>query len=238
MKSSATSYVSTPVLANQAVQAAHRYYLLAAVLMLATLLAFPFDLPVTAIFRDLHEHGPGDLKKAITVFEFFGHGIGAIVVILAAGILDRSRCGQMRLLLACAFGAGAANFVIKLLVGRTRPQVYWSSELPSRWGETFGLGTIWPNVMEGHLAVEHSLQSFPSGHSALVAGLAAGLALLYPQGRTFFAVLALLAMLQRVHCGAHYPSDTLAGAAVGVLTAAICYDPRLLGRWLMPRPAS
>jgi membrane-associated phospholipid phosphatase len=43
--------------------------------------------------------------------------------------------------------------------------------------------------------------------------------------------LAVVAMLQRVECGAHFPSDTLAGAAVGSLVAALICDPRLFGRW-------
>jgi membrane-associated phospholipid phosphatase len=62
--------------------------------------------------------------------------------------------------------------------------------------------------------------------------LAIGLAGCYPHGRWLFGLFALLAALQRIECSAHFPSDTLAGAAVACLWCGICFDPRLLGRRL------
>jgi membrane-associated phospholipid phosphatase len=70
-----------------------------------------------------------------------------------------------------------------------------------------------------------SFQSCPSAHSAVAAGLAMTLALRYPSGRWWFAILAALAMLQRVDVGAHFPSDTLFGAALGS-AIAIALRPR------------
>ncbi|WP_320773367.1 bifunctional phosphatase PAP2/diacylglycerol kinase family protein [Streptomyces sp. CRN 30] len=58
--------------------------------------------------------------------------------------------------------------------------------------------------------------SFPSGHSASAAAFAAGVAL---ESRTLGAAVAPVAaavVLSRVYTGVHYPSDVLAGAALGV----------------------
>jgi undecaprenyl-diphosphatase len=58
--------------------------------------------------------------------------------------------------------------------------------------------------------------SFPSGHSASAAAFAAGVAL---ESRGLGAVVAPLAgavALSRVYTGVHFPSDVLAGAALGV----------------------
>ena len=53
------------------------------------------------------------------------------------------------------------------------------------------------------------------------AGLAAALAWKYPRGRWLFATLAMLGVMQRVATLAHYPSDALLGAALGVAGAAL-----------------
>jgi undecaprenyl-diphosphatase len=83
--------------------------------------------------------------------------------------------------------------------------------------------------------LEHNdkLQSFPSGHAATAAGLAVALAVLYPRGRWLFAVLAVLAALQRVEVQSHFPSDVLAGAALGCLTGALVSADWNLGRRLL-----
>lgn len=61
--------------------------------------------------------------------------------------------------------------------------------------------------------------SFPSDTSALLFGLAVAIFLV---GRSWgFAAFAVAAVagLVRVYCGRHYPSDVLAGAALGALFA-------------------
>ena len=50
--------------------------------------------------------------------------------------------------------------------------------------------------------------------------------MLYPRGRWMFALFAALAMLQRVDAQAHYCSDVLAGAAIGLALAAAVQNSR------------
>jgi membrane-associated phospholipid phosphatase len=207
-----------------------RLYALAAVLAIGAALALAVDLPLSRLFQALQHNGPGDLRKAVNLFEAFAHGLGVAVILIAVAVLDPAHRRSVPQLAACAYGAGVVNLVAKMIVGRSRPLTYWEHELPMHVQDTF-VGWV-PRLLgpEG-IALGHGIESFPSGHSATAAGLAVGLAWLYPQGRWLFAGLTVLAMLQRVQSGAHFPSDTLAGAAVVVLVASICCDPRLLGRW-------
>lgn len=59
--------------------------------------------------------------------------------------------------------------------------------------------------------------SFPSGHSASAAAFAAGVALESPVVAVPVAIVALGVGVSRVHNGVHYPTDVLAGFAVGAV---------------------
>jgi membrane-associated phospholipid phosphatase len=89
---------------------------------------------------------------------------------------------------------------------------------------------LW-NAPDLRTALDGNLQSFCSGHTATAVGLAISLSFFYPRGRWLFALFAALAATQRLESQAHYLSDTFAAAAVAFLCAAVCTDPRLLGRW-------
>ncbi|MEV6177868.1 phosphatase PAP2 family protein [Streptomyces sp. NPDC052015] len=58
--------------------------------------------------------------------------------------------------------------------------------------------------------------SFPSGHSASAAAFATGVALESPAWGAAVAPVAFSVAMSRVYTGAHFPSDVLAGAALGV----------------------
>ena len=59
--------------------------------------------------------------------------------------------------------------------------------------------------------------SFPSGHASLAFASAAALAHLMKQGRTLFYIAATLVALERVLEMAHYLSDSIAAALLGIL---------------------
>lgn len=64
-----------------------------------------------------------------------------------------------------------------------------------------------------------SSSSFPSGHSATAAAGAISLSAAYPVLTPVFAAVGLITMFSRIYLGVHYPSDVLAGAAIGVVCA-------------------
>ena len=70
---------------------------------------------------------------------------------------------------------------------------------------------------ETQLGPRTSTHSFPSGHSATAFACATVLASLAPRWRVPFFILAALIALSRLYNGVHYPTDVLAGGALGVL---------------------
>ncbi|MGW7465987.1 phosphatase PAP2 family protein [Streptomyces xantholiticus] len=71
--------------------------------------------------------------------------------------------------------------------------------------------------------------SFPSGHTAAAVGFTVAVADVWPGAATACAVPAAIVAVERVHSGAHYPSDVAAGAAIGLATGLLVRrSPRLL----------
>jgi undecaprenyl-diphosphatase len=59
-------------------------------------------------------------------------------------------------------------------------------------------------------------QSLPSGHAATSFAGAVALTFLWRKGAPFFFLLATAIAFSRIYVGVHYPTDVLAGAALGV----------------------
>jgi membrane-associated phospholipid phosphatase len=99
--------------------------------------------------------------------------------------------------------------VLKWAVGRTRPVADMVVDIRPFDFDFFRGGL--PGLLE-----QRNL-CFPSGHATQVFALAACLALLYPRARYAWFAAALVVAMQRVVELAHYPSDVVGGALVGVL---------------------
>ena len=86
-----------------------------------------------------------------------------------------------------------ANYAVKLTIGRERP------------------------LVEDHppLARAPSKLSFPSAHSTSSVAGAVALGRVAPSARPALYVLAAAVCIGRPYLGMHYPSDVLAGAALG-----------------------
>ena len=85
-----------------------------------------------------------------------------------------------------------------------------------------------PNVgyLPPSLSIDMNLEnwsSFPSDTAAFFLGLAFGiLQLSRPLGRFLLIYTSLWICLPRVYLGIHYPSDILAGAAIGIICVSVC----------------
>lgn len=175
-------------------------------------LALPIDLWVTEHVR--YERLPGDLRRLVVWSEMFAHGLGAALILAAIFYLDRQNRKALRWAIATTLSAGLAANLCKLLIARTRPHHFENGF--AIWDS---FGGILPVI--GADPWGHAMQSFPSGHTATAVGLALGLQRLYPRARPILLACAALAGFQRIAAGAHFLSDVLAGAAVGLVTVGL-----------------
>lgn len=119
---------------------------------------------------------------------------GIAVALAATG--PKERKAALRGMSALWATSAVVNGVIKLAARRHRPE---PERIP----------------MLRRLAHAPVSSSFPSGHAASAAAFAAGAALESPALAVPLVPLAAAVGFSRVYNGAHYPSDVLAGAAVG-----------------------
>ncbi len=198
-----------------------RRYWIAIALILLTVPALAIDRPLARLCEN---HGlPGDLRKGLNLVEAFSHGIGVALICVAVFVLDRARRRFLWRLAACPLIAGIMGNLGKCLIARARPSAF---DLSQPIMESFG--TWLPFLFLADW--DHPWQSFPSGHTATAAGFAVGLTWMYPHGRVLFVALTVLAAMQRMAESAHYLSDTLGGAAVGLFAATLICDHRIGGR--------
>ena len=148
---------------------------------------------------------PGDIRAFFQCMSFFGHGTGCLVAASLVWSLDRKNRIAVPLLVGSTLIAGVVSAVLKVLVLRPRPFVD-----PAIIGDSVTLSEA---------VLNNFLQSFPSGHTATAFALAMALSFLYRNGKPLFFVFAFLVGLQRIISQNHFPSDVIAGALVGVISA-------------------
>ena len=142
------------------------------------------------------------LNPAVEAYTRLGNaGLLWIVLSLAMLCMPKTRKAGALALLAMVLGLLCTNVVLKHLVGRTRPWIDVAGLIP--------------------LVNEPDPNSFPSGHTC--AAFAAGLSWARALPRRWMGAAAVLLAvcmgLSRLYVGVHYPTDVLAGAAVGSLCA-------------------
>ncbi len=182
--------------------------------------AMQFDQRASSFLRNLDL--PGDIQKAISLSEVFAHGLGvaAILLTLLYVAVHRRRVVMIAVLITALSGL-TAN-ALKATVVRVRPHAEGLQVIGHNDSHNDSNNAATANNAE---AVEQSFwdarqRSFPSGHAATAWGLAIGLSLVFWRGWWIFGMLAVLASLQRIESGAHYPSDVLAGMAIAFFISA------------------
>ncbi len=73
---------------------------------------------------------------------------------------------------------------------------------------------------------EHSYESFPSGHSMMAGIMLVSLWIFLPRWRFLIVPICLLFVISRLAAGAHYPTDVVAGLAIGFI--ATCWVARFM----------
>ena len=128
--------------------------------------------------------------------------IGAPILIYGVGLIQKNeKLKAQGLEFGVAFAATVAEtYVLKYMVNRPRPYVTHTDLVP--------------------LSSESS-RSFPSGHTSSAFSLATSLSLNYPKWYVAVPAFAWATATgySRMYLGVHYPTDVLAGAALGAGTA-------------------
>jgi membrane-associated phospholipid phosphatase len=181
------------------------------------LCVYRFDLELSQAISGVQKW-PGDVRRLIAMSEYLAHGSGVAVILAGIWLLIPEKRRFVPRLAACAFGGGLGADVIKLCVARQRPIKADLSltDIDLTWAvHAQGMATGNPGNWD------YAWQSFPSAHTATAVGLAIGLSWLFPRGKYLFWGMALLAGLQRIVFLAHWPSDVIAGAAVGIVAGLV-----------------
>ena len=142
-------------------------------------------------------------------FSLFGETLVLVALISVVYWLVDKQFGERLVLVS--FSSMSANAFLKGVVARPRPYASGAAtrvEIDTPFLSTMNLE---PDM------------SFPSGHSQMSAGLFFSAAFRLKKGWAWILapVLTLLVMLSRLYLGVHYPTDVLAGAALGVAFACI-----------------
>jgi membrane-associated phospholipid phosphatase len=162
------------------------------------------DRPLTLVCQDLN-------PEVVQLFQWItklGISTGYLVAFFVLFVffkycLSRPIAAHRALFLFAAVAlSGLTTDLIKPLVGRLRPKLLFEANL---YGfDPFRIG--------------YEYNSFPSGHATTVFALAAALSFFSPRWRLPLFSFAAVAGLSRIIVGAHYLSDVMAGAYVGVMT--------------------
>lgn len=185
-----------------------------AALLLGVFSAAFLDVPVARMALQ----SPPSLRAVAQRFSDLGLSnymlIGSAIVMLAVYLLRRRPAfAQKRAALdllgerawfifATVALSGILVQVLKHLVGRARPK---------------GIATLDAFHFDA-FSIKASLASFPSGHSTSIFALAMAVSLIAPRFRVPAFGLAILVALARVVLAAHFVSDIVAGAALGLIT--------------------
>jgi undecaprenyl-diphosphatase len=141
-----------------------------------------------------------DPRRVAAVRRFSALGEHGLIWLAIGGtgfVLDRRRAPQWRRAVLTVGGAYVVSTSIKLAIGRQRPVV---EGLPQLMATPTGL-------------------SFPSSHSSSSFAAAQAYSPLLPSGLLYG--IAVPMAVSRLFLGVHYPSDILAGAALGTVVGRL-----------------
>ncbi|WP_315788805.1 phosphatase PAP2 family protein [Fischerella sp. JS2] len=163
-----------------------------------------FDQSILLAIRQMHTPLGDRVMLGIT---FLGEPVFLLLICLGIAIrlLYIHRRSQATTLGIAAVGAIGLNYLIKVLFGRARPQL---------WNRIVDVGQY----------------SFPSGHamiSLVIYGFIGYLiAKRYPRWRAWIFTLTVILIIaigfSRLYLGVHWPTDVIAGYAAGVVWLMTC----------------
>lgn len=208
--------------------------------MVGVVVLWPLDGWLFGVMSGLRGRLGGDLRRELEAAQQFGQG-GSIVLVTLV-ILSLDPRGARRLLnwgVGLLLAAGAV-FPLKMLAGRPRPGLGRGEGTPEFGvfysADTF-LGPLGVHPFDAPVGPRHAwefwggissdLWSMPSAHTAYAVVMAVFVGACYPRVAWLVWVMAGLVGVARVVFGAHYPTDVVAGAAIGAAAGLAAVRGRL-----------
>jgi len=126
-----------------------------------------------------------------------------------------------------AFALPAAGIVVLLIARRPWSAGYLALASAASAALVQAIKALYGRPRPSAQLIDLDSGSFPSGHTANAATLAAVVVLLFPRVWAWFIAAAwvVLMLLSRTYLGVHWLSDTLGGVLVGVAVAVIVWAP-------------
>lgn len=183
-------------------------WLTAGVLLLLSIFSIAILDHISSGFISTHSI-PDELSDLLQAAEHFGTPYGAVLILVTVWLTHPALRSRVSRTFFAAVAGGLLADLVKLCVSRTRPKAFDFDQ--SIWSSFTGA------FQWGAGGSKH--QGFPSAHTAFAIAFGVMLGELFPKARRWFWCLGALVACQRVATLAHFPSDVLAGAAVGLLTA-------------------
>ena len=154
----------------------------------------------TAIFSLINtSHSPALDDAMLLASALAKAGFLWLTVAVIAAVFPSRRMAAWRLAMAVGMAYIAVDGIIKNLIDRDRP---------------------YEVMVEARLIDQRpTTGSFPSGHTAASFAGALAASRLFPAARVVWWSVAAAVAVSRVYLGAHWPSDVLAGALVGLAVA-------------------
>ncbi|MEM1184856.1 MAG: phosphatase PAP2 family protein [Planctomycetota bacterium] len=191
------------------------YFLAVGTLAVGAAACIPFD---RALVELLGNAGlGGDVRRELEALQQFGQLSFSLLIAWLIVLADRDRCRRLLDWLGAGLLTALVLYPAKMLIGRPRPRF----DDPQAFPGPFGMYPLDPERGVRHgweLSVQgiSDLWSMPSGHTAFAVVAAVFLWVAYPKVRPLAVTLAVITASGRLLLGAHYVSDVLAGAALGV----------------------
>ncbi len=136
----------------------------------------------------------------IFLADYFPYILGAVLIALFLWKKNR----------LMVISAGISVFLSRLVIAEIIKRLYHH-----------GRPYVILNTVNKLISENHDYQSFPSGHAAIFFALAMAIYFFNKKLGLWFFLGAITISVARIFVGVHWPSDVLAGAAIGIVSAII-----------------